>query len=124
MNLSDFKITEVREFEHRRGVAWEAEISLNGEVVIGLANEGIGGLATNWPCGSKSGDHSWLRQVEKLCTSEVTAVTLEGGYLNGATLEDAVCFGDVGDNLREALEKYTTTILAEYRGNDYGDDDQ
>ena len=34
MNLSDFKITEVREFEHRRGVAWEAEISLDGEVVI------------------------------------------------------------------------------------------
>jgi hypothetical protein len=85
MNLSDFKITEVREFEHRRGVAWEAEISLNGEVVIGLANEGIGGLATNWPCGSKSGDHSWLRQVEKLCTSEVS-VELEGGYLNASVL--------------------------------------
>jgi hypothetical protein len=51
------------------------------------------------------------------------SVELEGGYLN-ASLEDAVCFGDVGDNLKEALKKYTTTILSEYRGNDYGDDDQ
>ncbi len=63
-----------------------------------------------------------MRQVEKLCTSEVS-VELEGGYLN-ASLEDAVCFGDAGDNLKAALKKYTTTILSEYRGNDYGDDDQ
>jgi hypothetical protein len=112
MQLSNLVVTKIEQFEHRRGVAWEAEVSLDGEVVLVASDEGNGGCVDVRLEGSKRQDRKWLRELEDFCDAKTDSFE---------SLGSAICQADKGDNLEDSLDAWMT-VWAEYRGSDYGVD--
>ena len=112
MQLSSLVVTKIEQFEHRRGVAWEAEVSLDGEVVLVASDEGNGGCVDVRLEGSKRQDRKWLRQLEDFCDAKTDSFE---------SLGSAICQADKGDNLEDSLDAWMT-VWAEYRNSDYGVD--
>ena len=96
MQLSNLVVTKMEQFEQRRGVAWEAEVSLDGEVVLVASNGGNGGCTDVRLHGSKRQDRQWLRQLEDFCDEKTD------GF-------------NKGDNLENALRAWMTMRSAEER---------
>ena len=113
MQLSNLVVTKIEEFEHHRGVAWEAEVSLGGEVVLVASNKGDGGCTDLRLNGSKQQDRKWLRQLEDFCNQKTDGFE---------SLESAICQANKGDNLENALSAWMIVrsaeehALAEYFG--------
>ena len=106
MQLSNLVVTKMEQFEQRRGVAWEAEVSLDGEVVLVASNGGNGGCTDVRLHGSKRQDRQWLRQLEDFCDEKTDGFE---------SLESAICQANKGDNLENALRAWMTMRSAEER---------
>ena len=106
MQISNLIVTKIEEFEHHRGVAWEAQVSLHGEIVLVASNKGDGGCTDLRLYGSKQQDRKWLRQLENFCDKKTDGFE---------SLESAICQADKGDNLEKALDAWMIKRSAEER---------
>ena len=91
MQLSDAKVTCVRETEHRRGVQWTMKISIGNRLICVAENAGIGGPNNYTDFDIKA----W---------SELEALAEKALNCNHDPMEMLLSCCEIGDTLQDAVE--------------------